>query len=507
MRTANAFAVAVSCFLASNVFAGEGDLNCPDAVTAECDSTDGAVVIFDDPTFPPCSPFLPPPAVTCDPPSGSVFPLGTTTVHCTGMDACGTHECSFDVTVEDTTPPIIECPDPIRVVCSGDPVGTIVEFQPTVTDQCDIQTVYECVPPSLSRFPLGSTTVSCTARDTSGNSSECSFTVTVLGSTSSDLPTAVVGQPASALVFPLFDSTAHRGTVITVTNTDTDRLLCGNGFHAGDVRLLYTYFGFDESRQFCREFDTSHFLTPGDTLTVLADQDNPEGEVGWLWVEARDPETGEAIAFDHLLGSAIVVDTDLDFLDQYLPYGFRSYVARAGLLGVPGCSAPPTDVNGNGRADFDGIEYDFWPQRLLLDQFFQEGGGTGGFANELTLASCDVDPFDDHGTNVSIHPWNNRERSFSVALNFECFFHAPLSSISGIFARLGGDPNELVVSGHHLQSGWVEFDADDPILGVFFQRVVGSGFAAGHQMQIAGQFGGPCDDNPDHVICSLPRID
>ncbi|MBI1850519.1 MAG: hypothetical protein HYR85_24665, partial [Planctomycetes bacterium] len=44
-------------------------------------------------------------------------------------------------------------------------------------------------------------------------------------------------------------------------------------------------------------------------------------------------------------------------------------------------------------------------------------------------------------------------------------------------------------------------------LGVFFQRVVGTTFAAGHQIQFAGQFGGPCDDNADHEPCSLPRVD
>src|SRR6185295_2025074 len=38
-----------------------------------------------------------------------------------------------------------------------------------------------CVPPSGSPFPVGATPVQCTARDASGNSASCSFTVTVLG--------------------------------------------------------------------------------------------------------------------------------------------------------------------------------------------------------------------------------------------------------------------------------------------------------------------------------------
>jgi hypothetical protein len=36
-----------------------------------------------------------------------------------------------------------------------------------------------CTPPSASSFPLGVTTVSCTATDQSGNAASCRFTVTV----------------------------------------------------------------------------------------------------------------------------------------------------------------------------------------------------------------------------------------------------------------------------------------------------------------------------------------
>lgn len=46
------------------------------------------------------------PTVTCDPPSGSVFPAGTTLVTCTAEDACGNSDagsvCAFDVTVHST---------------------------------------------------------------------------------------------------------------------------------------------------------------------------------------------------------------------------------------------------------------------------------------------------------------------------------------------------------------------------------------------------------------------
>jgi len=57
----------------------------------------GAVVIFDSSTSGGCQPVT----LTCNPASGSTFPIGTTTVTCTASDACDNRDvCSFTVTVE-----------------------------------------------------------------------------------------------------------------------------------------------------------------------------------------------------------------------------------------------------------------------------------------------------------------------------------------------------------------------------------------------------------------------
>jgi hypothetical protein len=309
----------------------------------------------------------------------------------------------------------------------------------------------------------------------------------------------VVGQTASALIFPLFDSTPNHGTLITVTNTNTSRLSCGrSGFRGGDVCVVYTYFGLD-SLGGCREFNLSECFTPGDTLTVFADQHNPEMEIGWLWVDAHDPETFEPIDYDWLAGSAIVVDSGTDFLFAYKPYAFRSHV---GPDGADSCDHVSTDVDGDGEADFDGVEYDFWPSRLVLDEFFQEGGGNPQIENELALASCNTSRFGTP-TLVSALIYNNRETRFSRNFDFTCFFRAPLHDISGVVRNLGGDPNELVANnGRSIQQGWLDLVASDAILGVFFQRIVGTGFAAGNQLDFSGQFGGEGDDRPP---CSLPH--
>ena len=116
---------------------------------------------------------------TCDPASGSTFQKGTTTVTCTATDTSGnTAGCQFTVTVNDTQPPAITCPANIvkEPTC---PSGAKASFAPVVSDNCP-GVGFVCSPATGSTFPIGTTTVTCTATDTSGNSTACSFTVTVL---------------------------------------------------------------------------------------------------------------------------------------------------------------------------------------------------------------------------------------------------------------------------------------------------------------------------------------
>jgi hypothetical protein len=60
--------------------------------------------------------------------------------------------------------------------------GTVVNYTtPTATDNCDPNPTESCTPPSGSTFPLGMTTVTCTATDACGNEGKCTFKVTVKG--------------------------------------------------------------------------------------------------------------------------------------------------------------------------------------------------------------------------------------------------------------------------------------------------------------------------------------
>ncbi|TQI70620.1 gliding motility-associated-like protein [Gramella sp. Hel_I_59] len=119
---------------------------------------------------------------TAGPVSGSQFEIGTTTVTFTATDAAGnTSECSFTVTVEDNEDPTIVCQDDIEISNDEDICGAVVEFNtPQGSDNSGEFTVSQTAGlASGETFPVGTTTVTFTVTDAAGNTSECSFDITV----------------------------------------------------------------------------------------------------------------------------------------------------------------------------------------------------------------------------------------------------------------------------------------------------------------------------------------
>jgi hypothetical protein len=122
--------------------------------------------------------------VTCVPASGSLFPLGSTTVNCTAADGSNNiGRGSFTVAVRDTTPPVVAVSGPIVAEATAS-TGAAVTFPASATDLVSGSVAATCAPGSGSVFPLGATSVACTARDAAGNTGSASFTITVLDRTS-----------------------------------------------------------------------------------------------------------------------------------------------------------------------------------------------------------------------------------------------------------------------------------------------------------------------------------
>src|SRR5262249_51264756 len=65
--------------------------------------------------------------------------------------------------------------------------GAAVDFSVSATDLVDGTVPVSCVPASGSTFPLGQTTVDCSATDAHGNTGNGSFTVTVQDTTGPDI--------------------------------------------------------------------------------------------------------------------------------------------------------------------------------------------------------------------------------------------------------------------------------------------------------------------------------
>ena len=157
-------------------------LNCPtDTVIFAPSTVCGAPYIWVEPTITDaCSEaFINSPTFM----PGDIFPLGMTTVGYLGFDAQGNQAtCNFTVTVRDTTPPSLFCPSTVLAFATeSDQCGTIVNSfnLPLAFDNCSDNVGVICTNNPGDFFEVGTTLVTCTAIDDSGNESTCDFSVIV----------------------------------------------------------------------------------------------------------------------------------------------------------------------------------------------------------------------------------------------------------------------------------------------------------------------------------------
>jgi hypothetical protein len=144
-------------------------------------------------------------AVTCSPPAGTCFPVGTTTVTCSEP---GGASCTFTVTVNDTEAPVITCPQDIIAVGNPGDFCVPVNFTVTASDNCagvTIQCVNNANPSQIITsgfcFPTvpHCTTVRCTATDAAANTAVCTFDVCVF-----DVCMEDDADPTKVLLFDSF---------------------------------------------------------------------------------------------------------------------------------------------------------------------------------------------------------------------------------------------------------------------------------------------------------------
>ncbi|MBK8555547.1 MAG: HYR domain-containing protein [Lewinellaceae bacterium] len=178
-------------------------------------------------------------------PSGSLFPVGSTTNVFVVSDASGnTASCSFNVTVTDEEDPTIVCPDNVSITTSnlgtlGDCAGQYAWSHPTPTDNCgiaDLDFTYTNPDGTIDgpfdgvqisngtittdanhNFAVGTTTVSYYVIDIHGNTTTCSFTVTV---TDDEDPTFVNCPEGVTYTVGLFPDNCTGGAIWSVPIAD-----------------------------------------------------------------------------------------------------------------------------------------------------------------------------------------------------------------------------------------------------------------------------------------------
>ncbi len=201
-----------------------------------------------------------PVAVECDPASGATFAVGETAVDCSATDVRGnTSTGSFSVTVVAPEPqePVLTLPADIVAEATGRS-GASVSFDATAEDPQDGPLDVSCDPASGSSFALDTTTtVTCAATDSDGNTVSGSFDVTVVDTTA----------PALTLQDVVSGPTGPFGAWVFARSRATD--LVDGSVRVKCDRLAWAWFRFGATTVNCTATDAHGNAANGSyTVTV-----------------------------------------------------------------------------------------------------------------------------------------------------------------------------------------------------------------------------------------------
>ena len=233
------------------------------------------------------------------------YGLGTTPVVRAVQDGNRNRaSCVTEVTVVDTTPPVITCGQHVLVQTDPGVCGATVALeQPEATDTCHPDLVVFNNAPQV--FPVGSTTVVWTALDPSGHTASCEVVVTVEDKEQSALDCMeerIVEAPADACGWTgSVIATARDNCAVEVTTLSQDRT-----FPIGDTDVLFTSTDTSDNTSEC----TTHLVVRDVTPPAVA---CPTGEFDTLGTFAPSAtDACEAIArIDGIVCEALDDDGNL----------------------------------------------------------------------------------------------------------------------------------------------------------------------------------------------------
>jgi large repetitive protein len=271
---------------------------------------------------------------SCSPPSGSGFAVGATTVTCTATDGAGNSGSgSFTVTVQDQTPPVVTVPGAITAEATG-PAGASVSYSGvSAIDNVSGNLTPSCSPAPGSTFPLGPTTVNCTATDGSGNNGSNNFTVTVRDTTR-PVVTVPSGQTAEA-TGPSGASVSYSG--VSATDTVSGSLTPGCSPASGSTLPL------GATTVTCTASDGAGNSGSGSFTVTVQDTSGPGfGDApADIVVEASGPK-GSLVKF--------AIPTAVDAVDGPVPTTCGPPSGATFSLGATRVDCSAKDQRGNERA-------------------------------------------------------------------------------------------------------------------------------------------------------------
>lgn len=264
-------------------------------------------------------------------------------------------------------------------------------------------------------------------------------------------------RPGSLLIYPIFDNRENDITLISMTNTNCDMNVLGNGFLAGTVDVEFVYiarYGTQGQDLDCLETNRTRRLTPCDTITIWTDADNPNADLGYVYAFAKDPVTHKAIVWNHLIGDVVIYSSQS---------ALRDSVQAIPFLGI-GAERSTTDDDNDGVRDLDNVEYSRAPDELLIPRFLgQDPDGKGSIFNSqlILIALSGGTQFT---TTVDFLLYNDNEESFSAEYTFRCWAYPRLSEINSAFLEsfLDTTNNDLleIVGRPQKEAGWFKVDGD-----------------------------------------------
>jgi gliding motility-associated-like protein len=221
--------------------------NCPDDITVEAGTACGAVVSWTEPTANDnCSA-----AISSSHSPGTMFAFGTTAVTYTAIDPAGNvSTCVFNITVTDTTVPVITgCPSDIFVTVTACE-SAVSWTPPTANDNCDVSLQASHQPGDV--FALGTTTVTYSATDDTGHTATCSFNVNV----TADAAPVIASCPDDITLHTFDDSveatwdvpqaTPFCGELISESSHQP-----GAQFSAGETDVVYQFLDGTKNKSVC----------------------------------------------------------------------------------------------------------------------------------------------------------------------------------------------------------------------------------------------------------------